>query len=226
MRKLLLGLSLSFLASASYAADAVVDEVVVVDAAYDWSGVYVGAQVGYAWGKSEVVFEPNGVYNQPDPDGWLGGVYVGFNHQLSNKLVLGIEGDFAFASVTGQNINIWDGIPFPLDVIESDMNWSGAVRGRLGYAFDRFLPYLSAGLAFADYDHTVLFEGVSIGDFGETYIGWTIGLGLDFALTDHLLLRSEYRYSDFGSESFAGSVNDHDVDLSTNDVRFGIAYKF
>lgn len=211
-----------------YAADAVVEDVVVVDSAYNWSGAYIGAQIGYGWGKSEMSIPGIGVASYPDPDGLLGGVYGGFNYQFSSNVLLGIEGDFAFAKVRGDDIAYENGIPAPDAVIDSDMNWTGAIRGRVGYALDRFLPYLSAGVAFADYDHSGTSGGAIAGSFSQTYTGWTLGAGVDFALTDHVILRGEYRYTDFGSEDFPvlPSFNAHDLDLSTNDIRFGIAYKF
>ena len=214
------------------AADAVVEEVAVeVAPVFVWTGGYIGLQGGYAWGQSHYVVPSNGVYLDPDPDGWLGGVYGGFNYQLSNNVVLGIEGDFAFANVEGDGL-LYDaaGVLIPDFSTHAEMNWSGAVRGRIGYAFDRFLPYVAAGLAFAEYDHQLLNEGSPFFDLSETYTGWTIGAGLEYALTDNVLLRGEYRYTDFGSEYYPYDTRtaaaEHDLDLSTNDVRFGIAFKF
>ncbi|AWC24212.1 Adhesin/invasin protein PagN [Aminobacter sp. MSH1] len=192
-------------------------------AAYNWSGVYVGAQVGHGWGRSEYM-ATNGAFANPDPDGFFGGGYVGYNTQFNSGLVLGVEADFAFSQIDGTGV-------FPLSpefTTDADVNWSAAVRARLGYAYDRFLPYIAAGLTIADYDHNLVDTGIQIDSFNDTYSGWTIGAGVEYAVTDNLILRGEYRYSDFGSARFPGTpaAVEHDVDLKTNDLRLGIAYKF
>lgn len=111
---------------------------------------------------------------------------------------------------------------------ETKLLWSGAVRARAGYAVDRFLPYLAGGIAFGQvknsYGITVL--NTTYSD-KETLAGWTIGAGLDYAATDNLILRFEYRYTDYGSKDFdfAGTEG-VSYKLKTNDIRVGIAYKF
>ncbi|EFG9153021.1 porin family protein, partial [Escherichia coli] len=102
----------------------------------------------------------------------------------------------------------------------------GAARLRAGYAFDRFLPYVAGGVAFADMDHTLV-GPLEAYRFSDTYTGWTIGAGLEYALTDNVILRSEYRYTDFGSADFAVPTGEENkVDLKSHDVRLGISYKF
>ena len=103
-----------------------------------------------------------------------------------------------------------------------ELNWSAAARLRLGYAVDRFLPYIAGGVAIGDIDVS---SNSGAPSFGGTHTGWTLGVGLDYAMTDKLLLRAEYRYTDFGSESY-GPPADAEVHLNTSEVRLGIAYKF
>lgn len=216
---------------AALAADAVVEEVVVVDTAFNWSGVYVGAQIGYAWGDSNLAIPPNPVpiTSNPEPDGVLGGVYLGYNAQLGNGIVLGAEGDFAFTGLQDSDGIFGAGVPAPGQSFDVDVNWTAAVRARLGYAVGRFLPYIAGGVAFADVDHEgFTAPGVSVGGGSDTYVGWTIGAGAEYAFTDSLIVRAEYRYTDFGSEDYPAqpSFPAHSVDLETNDIRLGVSYKF
>src|SRR5688500_14008655 len=96
MKKLLLGLSLSLLASAAFAADAVVEEVAVdVAPVFSWMGGYIGGQVGYLWGDGSFSNQDGGNAD-PAPDGWLGGVYAGYNYQMVNNVVIGADVDFAW----------------------------------------------------------------------------------------------------------------------------------
>ncbi|QND68088.1 porin family protein [Mesorhizobium loti] len=217
MKKVLLGLLLSLLASSAFAADAVVENVAPV---FSWTGGYIGLQAGYAWGDGNLHQNNGPGFVETEPDGFLGGVYAGYNYQMSNNIVIGAELDVVYANVDGSGqIFAAPGLPFPGGIGTEELNWSGAARLRLGYAVDRFLPYIAGGVAFGDIDISTNTVAPS---FGDTFTGWTIGAGLDYAMTDNLLLRAEYRYTDFGTESFTIG----DVDLKTNEVRFGIAYKF
>ena len=218
MKKLLLALSLSLLASSAYAADAIIAEAAPV---FSWTGGYIGLQAGYAWGNGNVDQIGGPGFIDTDPDGFLGGVYGGYNYQMSNNIVIGAELDVVYANVDGSGqVFLAPGVPAGVSATE-ELNWSGAARLRLGYAADRFLPYIAGGVAFGDID---ISNDNGPGSFGDTFTGWTIGVGLDYAMTDNLLLRAEYRYTDFGSESFEDFASD--VDLKTNEVRLGIAYKF
>ncbi|AQX30137.1 outer membrane protein [Bartonella schoenbuchensis] len=117
--------------------------------------------------------------------------------------------------------------------------WSGATRVRLGAAFDRIMPYVAGGVAYSQLKASVenakasgaqKAEGTSVEkpleglSDSKTMVGYTLGAGVDFAMTDTVMLRAEYRYSDFGKKTF---VKDKvEVDLKTNDFRVGVAYKF
>ncbi len=199
---------------------------------FNWTGGYIGAQVGYAWGDSHYS-EPEypSYYGNYDPDGFLGGAYVGYNHQFDNRLVLGAEADFAFAGIDGDSLYYSGGGSYWDDTVgTADLKWSGALRARLGYAFDRFMPYLAGGLAFARYDYSFREDSGDGFDASETMTGWTIGAGAEYAATDNIILRAEYRYSDFGSNRVneADTVDwwTNEVDLKTHDIRIGVAYKF
>lgn len=219
MKKLLLALSVSLLASSAFAADAIVAEAAPV---FSWTGGYIGLQAGYAWGNGNIDQIGGPGFVDTDPDGFLGGVYGGYNYQMSNNIVIGAELDVVYTNVDGSGqIFLAPGVPFPGATATEELNWSGAARLRLGYAADRFLPYIAGGVAFGDIDISNNAGGPS---FGDTFTGWTIGVGLDYAMTDNLLLRAEYRYTDFGNESFDDFGAE--VDLKTNEVRLGIAYKF
>ncbi|EFG9152987.1 porin family protein, partial [Escherichia coli] len=66
---------------------------------FSWTGAYVGAQAGYGWGDSSAIRSPVYARLPYDPDGFLGGVYVGFNYQFPNNIVLGLEGDVAISTM-------------------------------------------------------------------------------------------------------------------------------
>ena len=225
MKAIVLGTVLA-LGSAGYAAaaDAIVEEVVVVDSAYNWSGVYVGGQIGYASADADYVYDygsdPDYNYSH-DPGGFIGGIYAGYNHQFSNGVVLGAEADIIWGDLEDSSVAA-EGYS-----ATTNLDWNGSARVRLGYAMGRFLPYVTGGIAFGHFDFEELDEGEPYGDGHGDLVGWTIGAGAEYAVTDNWIVRGEYRYTDFNTETFVSSAGDaYDLDVDSHDIRLGVAYKF
>ena len=226
LKTLLLASTVALIAATgAKAADAVIEQEpapVVVAPTFTWNGAYIGGQVGYGWGKSDFSGDLF-TYGNLKPDGFLGGLYAGYNFDLGNNVVLGIDGDITYNDVS-KGIDIYDG-DLAVGSFENKLRWSGAVRARAGYAFDRFLPYIAGGVAFGNIKNSGDIDGIGFSE-SKTLTGWTIGGGVDYAATDNLILRLEYRYTDYGDKDldFGGlSVNN---DFKTNEVRLGVAYKF
>lgn len=170
---------------------------------YDWSGPYVGAQTGYSWGHAL----------KTDAKGWMVGGYAGYNVMLdcSNPVVFGIDTDFN-----------WTNIDDKKGGRKASSDWNGATRGRIGYAFDRFLVYGAAGVAYSDREVRVSGNG---GD-SKSAVGWTVGGGVEYAVADDVTIRGEYRYNDYGHDNFdlnRGSVRSKYTD---HRAMIGVAYKF
>ncbi|QEE11584.1 porin family protein [Bartonella krasnovii] len=113
--------------------------------------------------------------------------------------------------------------------------WSGATRVRVGFAaVDRIMPYVAGGIAYTQLQWVDFLKAETAGgtevasaklsDHSKTFVGFTIGGGVDFAMTDNVLLRAEYRYSDYGKKAF--KKDGDKVAYRTNDFRVGVAYKF
>lgn len=209
------------------------DVLVAAPAGFVWTGGYVGLQAGYAWGTSPFVNRTDD-YSEGtsyDPDGFVGGVYAGYNQQLSNNVVLGVDADINFANLKGGGdayIDYTDGSDYGMDP-SSRMRWNGAVRARVGYAYDRFLPYIAGGVSFGEYKFDLRRpDGDVIFSEKDTMTGWNIGGGLEYAATDNLIVRAEYRYTDFGNKTYheLWGEDEGKIKLKTNDIRLGIAYKF
>ncbi len=133
---------------------------------YNWTGFYLGINGGGGWGRSQW----DGVDKFATSGGLIGGT-IGYNWQFG-QAVVGIEGDIDWSGIRGSTNNLC-----PLGC-ETRNHWLATTRGRIGYAFDRFLPYLTAGLAFGDINATTPgFPGGSI-----TTAGWTVGGGLEFGI--------------------------------------------
>lgn len=107
--------------------------------------------------------------------------------------------------------------------------WTGATRVRLGLSAHRVMPYIAGGVAYGQFQDvlSIVITGDEpfnkTSDSTKTMIGYTLGGGVDFAMTDNLVIRAEYRYSDFGKKKFTDVI---EIKYKTHDFRAGIAYKF
>lgn len=211
---------------------------------YNWSGFYVGIKGGYGWGSGDYTNEIGPGFeltSDHDLDGFLVGVYAGAQHQFSNNIVLGVEIDVDYRDADDSSTYIVN--PGGIDLfggafgLDTEINWTGSARLRAGYAMDRWLPYITGGFAFADYDSVVTAAGVPFPaipgiatSFGGTSVGWTAGIGTEYAFTDNMTLRAEYRYSDFGDITpnlvipMPGANQSYDLD--SHDLTLGISWKF
>ncbi|MGX5803373.1 outer membrane beta-barrel protein [Bradyrhizobium sp. Arg314] len=225
MKSILLATAALVAATGSaFAADVLAQEPVA--STYNWTGLYVGAQAGYEWAKTGYSFSNGAPGGSFTPSGFVGGVYVGYNHQFDSPLVVGLEGDIEYANVKDSFNN-----PFGFNSAGSaDLRWQGSVRARVGYAFDRFLPYVTGGVAFGNFR----FEGgpnpATLMSWSKTKTGWTIGAGLEYAFTDKWSARVEYRYTDFGTANGnlapAFSTVVESMKVRDHAVRVGVSYKF
>jgi len=217
MKKLLLasvGLLALGVASAS-AADIVrarpaPPPAVVYTPAFTWTGFYAGINGGYGWGGS-TSFSPPFSSSSFDTLGGLVGGTLGYNYQM-NQIVFGVEGDIDASWIKGSGI--CGGLS-----CQTKNSWLGTVRGRVGYAFDRFMPYVTGGAAFGDIQNTI----TPIGSASENRAGWTVGGGLEANLYGPWSAKVEYLYVDLGNGApVAGSS----AEFKTNIVRAGLNYHF
>lgn len=196
---------------------------------YDWTGLYLGGQVGYSWGSdraSEFATTgraPLGRSFDYSPSSFIGGARVGFNYQLGS-IVVGVEGD-----IEGMNAHAGQGDLG--GVVRVRQDWQGSVRARLGYSLDRILVYATAGAAFTKLEYVYVSPLAGLTEtINSSRTGWTVGGGVDYALTDNIILGADYRYTDYGrfdhggSGAYLGRTVEHEP--SAHAVRASLAYKF
>ncbi|MFD1703033.1 outer membrane protein [Methylopila henanensis] len=206
----------ALLATSAFAADLPAYEPApsVIVPSFTWTGPYIGLQAGYSWGDAK--FRALGGRVSSSPDGFVVGAYAGYNFQLDGSpVVLGIETDFNYADIDASRSVL--GLRG-----RTQTDWTGATRARIGYAFDRFLVYGAAGVAYADREVRVR----GVGRDSKTAVGWTVGGGVEYAATDNIAVRAEYRYSDFGKDSFRIAGARVRSDYDEHRVLVGVSYKF
>jgi opacity protein-like surface antigen len=204
--------------------------------AYNWTGPYIGASVGaLAWGHESWRYISNntGVEGLGFA-GALAGGQVGYNIQ-AGQTVVGIEADYGWTNAHGGKS--CSGTPGPTFFFncEVETDGIGSVTGRLGYAYGRALFYGKAGVAFSEFTlQTKQNSGVAtlpsntpVNGSSESLVGYTVGAGMEFALTDRWSARGEYMYYDFGSETFTVDNNTRvDGDTRGSAVRVGLNLHF
>ncbi|MER8571497.1 porin family protein [Mesorhizobium sp. M1338] len=210
---------LVLMCGSAFAADIGAD-VPMTAPGFDWTGYYAGLQAGYGWGQSDISGTEGAPFSiTPDIDGGFVGGHVAGLWQF-DQAVLGAEAELNYSSIDGTTES---GLG---STFGTDIKWFGSVNAKAGYAVDRLLVYGIGGVAFAGIE-TSQVAGPAFAST-RTNIGWTLGAGVDYALTDKFVVGAQYRYYDFGSEHYdvAEPFNDRDQDVKLNTVGINLSYKF
>jgi outer membrane immunogenic protein len=192
---------------------------VIAPVVFSWTGFYAGVNVGYGWGRAD-----DGFGNTNTIGGVVGGGQLGANWQ-TGMFVLGIETDiqgtsqdktFNVLTPAGSSLTVRDSLP-----------WFGTTRGRVGIVADRWLFYVTGGLAYGETrnDVSVLtgpFAGFAASS-SQTRTGWAAGGGIEAALADAWSAKLEYLHLDFGNSNVAGFAN---AKVTEDIVRAGVNYRF
>ena len=217
------------LMSTAYAADLIVEEPGIVEPVVvggNWDGAFIGGFVGGGWGTADHTPIAPVDGNDVNLSGFFIGVDAGFNFTVGSGLVLGVVGDIAWADIGGTTEDVT--VPFPgaYDEISHNIDWQGSLRGRVGFDGGAFMPYLTAGLAFAHADRETV-DGATTTEFDNTHVGWTIGAGVEVAISEDLSLDLLYRYSDYGNEVYNPSpATTPEVSLTAHTVQAGLHWSF
>lgn len=218
-----------------------------------WTGLYFGVNGGYGWGDGKgdlVVLNPSGTPYATGPlpydldsEGGFAGLQVGYNRQWGG-LVFGIEADIQWSGIDGSSVTSFappNVSPFNYTAT-LDLQWFSTVRGRLGFAWDRTLLYVTAGAAFGEIDYRGRYFIPGNAAFGnlsseETKTGYVLGAGLEHMLDPRWSLKVEYQFMDLGDGSANGALHFADgrpsgepvrthVETEFHTIRIGLNYRF
>jgi outer membrane immunogenic protein len=229
-------------ATMASAADVAVKAPPAAPAPFNWTGCYFGAEGGGNWGRSSQVAASSANVGLPitgdfNLSGGVAGGTVGCNYDISN-FVLGIEGDYSWTDTKGSAI---DRPPFGITVATTSATrekWLQTLRGRFGYAFDRFMVYGTGGLATAGTAVDVTNTLATVTDT-QPRTGWTAGVGGEWAAWTApwgaVTVKAEYLHADFGTKSYVNppvltsagtTVITRNVMLTNDMVRVGMNLLF
>lgn len=218
---------------------------------WNWSGPYVGGVVGANVEDSRFALPGDTadrlLSTHSSPTGFTGGGLVGFNYQFNGNYVIGAEADVVDGSAVrkvtacttfgGCFTSAHDSFT---TYNRLDQGVSGHLRARLGYAMDRTLLYVAGGYSWADTKLNLIGDCYNAAtptvptvytySRSKTLSGFNLGVGLDQAVSDHIVLRAEYVYDDFGAQTYpgdaAGEWNARRIGLDENNFRVAASFKF
>lgn len=169
---------------------------------YDWTGAYLGGHVGYSRGHvNNTLSDPNPAASSNSFGSLYGGLQLGYNHVFPSRLLLGLEGDISFPNF------LEDGVTSTRTTaqgtaVTDQIDYIATLRGRFGYAFDRWLLYGTGGFAWSQ-ARLIETPGL-VADQDQilrTRTGWVFGAGAEVAIAPNWTARLEYLYDRFGSAS-------------------------
>lgn len=172
----------------------------LVTPVFSWTGLYLGIEGGWGWGRedytdnSNVGIPPGHAISQ-SPDGGIFGGVLGFRYQ-TGQFVFGVEGTAAWADLAGSVV--------PATGITDSFKVRSlyTATGQAGWAFNQALLYVKGGWAGASVDTSISTAAGGFASQNQTDNGWTVGVGLDYAVWQNLVLGVEYDHFDLGYGAF------------------------
>jgi outer membrane immunogenic protein len=272
MKKFVLGILIALTGATCAAAADLYYKAPVAAPVYNWTGFYIGGNVGGAWGnfdpRTSTVYSDDGWFVPSDipaidrvgiqsskPTGFTGGFEAGYNWQ-SRNFVFGVEEDIDALSLSSGASSgaLYPGYPFTFTVTSNiSTTWLATVRGRLGYAVNNWLFFVTGGAAFTDLRGKFAFSDTwdnkarnasESASFSDTKTGYAIGGGVEAGLWGNWSVKGEYLYANFGTVSatstnltafsplllpqtaFPSNVFTHSFDLKANIARAALNYRF
>jgi outer membrane immunogenic protein len=235
--------------SASAADLPVYTKAPAVAVVYDWTGLYIGTNVGYSWGRGTTNGSVTGTQSvttvgvgtvttalaalplsgRADVNGFIGGAQLGYNWQRGIWLY-GLEGDIQFSNERGSgDVCTVAGCPAGSAVFTRDykLDWFGTARGRVGFLpAERLLLYATGGLAYGNFSGASWTLPLDIGTWSSLRAGWTVGAGVEAALGSNWSVKFEYLYMDLGNVGGSSATNTTSTTLRAITTTTTLAYLF
>ena len=212
----------------------------------NWTGFYLGAHIGYAWGNSNWTAGSGasplasgslnfsqGIDAFYETGSWFEGLQIGYNHAFQNRIVIGTEADASFpafpAPITGLSIGGSTSLLKGAESYSENVFASGTLRAHIGYAPGNWLFYATGGLAWTDNKFALTQNASGTEDSSFQFrLGWTAGAGLEVPIAPHWTGKIEYLFKDYGTASltFPSSGQHFRSALDLQELRVGVNYQF
>jgi outer membrane immunogenic protein len=202
-------------------------------AVYDWTGIYFGGHVGAGLLKDNVNQLPGATVvlsgnTSVSPVGLIGGAQLGVNFEAASW-VFGAEASWTDSAITGSANTTTVPATGQERATEAPM-WIAAATGHLGYAFNTLLVYAKGGGAYMNVNYTQdqLTGGVTTGSqsISDNRTGFTVGVGLEYGMTENLSAKLEYDFYDFGTRNYGFTATPVSISSDLHALTVGLNYRF
>lgn len=172
---------------------------VMVAPVNQWTGCYVGGNLGWGWGNGDVTVAGT-VARSGNNNGFAGGGQIGCDYQMG-AMVIGIRNMFDWANLDESSRIV--GGTFTGHGVTAKNNWLDLLTGRIGYAVQpTWLLYFQGGAAWRDTSVQLLNPaGLQVGSSSKTRTGWTVGAGSEYKFAPNWSVFLEYNYANFGTNT-------------------------
>jgi len=215
---------------------------VYVPPVYNWTGFYIGGNIGGGWDSfkateiapGNAAFPVGTAFTPNHGSGWLGGVQAGYNYQF-NHVVLGVEGEYSWADFSGTASTTSLTIPLIASNTTDKLKDFALFTGRVGYAEGSWLFYVKGGGAWGDTSSSSVstFGGVQNATLGSgsTHSGYVVGAGVEWGFAPNWSAKIEYDHIGFDSRTVAIVSPTLPTTFTTDNVnvdmvRVGVNYRF
>jgi len=190
---------------------------------FTWTGFYVGAHLGGAFGGGNNF---NGLALSDNDAPFLGGVQAGADWQFYNNWVIGAEGQYSWLSKNNGSAVFPGGYLY-----NNDQGGLGSITARVGYAFGPALVYVKGGYAYSNNREQVTLGGAPVPFLlsNEHTNGWTVGGGVEYMFAQSWAVKAEYQYYNFGDSRFVAPAALAPFGTFNNDehaLKVGVNYRF
>lgn len=204
-------MSRSLLACIAFAGQAMAADLDAGGPSYDWSGTYLGLTGNYSFGSANG--DTGCCADNFSIDGLQLGALAGYNFTFDYVLA-GLEADAGMLGI--------DGVGFGGGVDDFDVSTMARLRARLGVPIDNLLLFVAAGLSIGTASANV----VGSGSRSNWHLGWNAGAGVEYAMSERIILRAEYIYDAMAAETYRYASNTVDFEWTASTVRLGALIKF
>jgi outer membrane autotransporter protein len=194
-----------------------------------WTGLHVGAHLGFAFAGEDVA---SGFFGTPvrfstNPSGVIGGMEAGYDYQFSPNWLVGAEVELSWSAASG-NFNFITTAPtgaVSSGIFDSNQNWYGTLTGRVGYLISDWVLYAKGGAAWLNADYNLAVSGpVGGGSISDTRGGFAVGLGAEWMFGPGWSTKLEYDYLGFSTGSHALGGAGTTVNTHVQQIKVGVNY--
>jgi outer membrane immunogenic protein len=189
---------------------------------FDWSGFYIGGNLGGAWESSTITDAALLTSFSASRSGFIGGGQIGYNWQITPMFLVGVEWMFDGTDIRSTDIDVVNGL-----VATSKVDWITSIAARFGVTANNWLFYGKAGGGWVHESFT-LTDGLAFASVSDTKGGWLVGAGIEYGFLPHWTVRVEWDHLGLDSETGPGLFVGDVVTLSRHFdlVTAGVNYKF